>query len=77
MDTCTCVAKSLCCPPETVTTLFIGFIPIQNKNVKKEIRYEGARSPRDKKKTMHRDTEIRIGRQIPQTEKNHHGSDLG
>ena len=29
------------------------------------------------KKTMHRDTEIRIGRHIPQTEKNHHGSDLG
>ena len=30
MDTCVCVAESLCCPPETITTLLIGFTPIQN-----------------------------------------------
>ena len=28
MDTCTCMAKSLCCPPETITTLLIGYTPI-------------------------------------------------
>ena len=25
MDTCTCMAESLCCLPETVTTLLIGY----------------------------------------------------
>ena len=28
MDTCTCVAESLCCSPETITTLLISYIPI-------------------------------------------------
>ena len=28
MDACICVAKSLCCPPETVITLFISCTPI-------------------------------------------------
>ena len=31
MDTCTCMAESLFCPPETITTLLIGDTPIQNK----------------------------------------------
>ena len=31
MDTCICMAESLCCSPETITTLLIGFTPIQNK----------------------------------------------
>ena len=26
-----CMAESLCCPPETITTLLIGYTPIQNK----------------------------------------------
>ena len=26
------MAGSLCCPPETIMTLLIGYIPIQNKN---------------------------------------------
>ena len=26
------MAESLCCPPETITTLLIGYNPIQNKN---------------------------------------------
>ena len=30
MDTCMCVTGSLCCSPETVTTLLIGSTPIQN-----------------------------------------------
>ena len=29
-----CMAESLCCSAETITTLFIGYIPIQNKKVK-------------------------------------------
>ena len=30
MDTCICMAESLCCSPETITTLLIGYIPKQN-----------------------------------------------
>ena len=37
MDTCICVAESLCGPLETITTLLIGYSPIQNKKVKKII----------------------------------------
>ena len=29
MDTCICMAESLCCAPKTITTLLIGYIPIQ------------------------------------------------
>ena len=28
------MAESLCCSPETVTTLLIGYAPIQNKTLK-------------------------------------------
>ena len=31
MDTCICMAESLCCSPETTTTLLISCTPIQNK----------------------------------------------
>ena len=31
MDTCICMAESLCCSPETVTPLLIGYTSIQNK----------------------------------------------
>ena len=34
MDPCTCTAESLCCPLETITTLLIGYTPIQNKKFK-------------------------------------------
>ena len=37
MDTCVCMAASLRCSPETITTLLIGYIPIQNKKLKKHI----------------------------------------
>ena len=37
MDTCVCMAESLCCSPETVTTLLTGYIPIQNNKLKKKI----------------------------------------
>ena len=30
MDTCICMAESLCCSSETITTLLIGYIPKQN-----------------------------------------------
>ena len=29
-DTCICMAESLCCPPETIKTLLIGYTPTQN-----------------------------------------------
>ena len=31
MDTCICVAESLCCSPETITMMLISYMPIQNK----------------------------------------------
>ena len=34
MDTCEYMADSFCCSPETITTLLIGYIPVQNKNKK-------------------------------------------
>ena len=30
MDTCTCMAEALHCPPETITTLLIGYTPTEN-----------------------------------------------
>ena len=36
MDTCVCIAESLCCSPETITTLVISYTPIQNKKLKKK-----------------------------------------
>ena len=30
------MAESLRCPPEMITTLFIGYIPIKNKKLKKK-----------------------------------------
>ena len=33
-DTCVCTAESLCCPPETIIALLIGYTPIQNKKFK-------------------------------------------
>ena len=36
MDTCICMAESLCCPPETITTFLISYTPTQNKNLKKK-----------------------------------------
>ena len=38
MDTCICMAESLCCPPETIITLLIDYISIQNKKLKKKKR---------------------------------------
>ena len=36
MNTCICMAESLHCSLETITTLLIGCIPIQNKKLKKK-----------------------------------------
>ena len=36
MDTCICMVESLPCSPQTITTLFIGYTPIQNKKFKKK-----------------------------------------
>ena len=35
IDTYTCMAESLCCPPETLPTWLISYTPIQNKKLKK------------------------------------------
>ena len=35
METCIYMAESLRCSPENITTLLIGYTPIQNKNLKK------------------------------------------
>ena len=35
MGTCICMAESLHCPPETITTLLIGYTPVRNKKLKK------------------------------------------
>jgi len=34
MDTCICMAESLCCLPETIITLLNSYIPMQNKKFK-------------------------------------------
>ena len=34
MDTCICMAESLCCLPETITAWLISYIPTQNKKCK-------------------------------------------
>ena len=31
MDTRICMAESICCSPRTITTLLIGYTPIQNE----------------------------------------------
>ena len=36
MDTCICMAESLCCPPKTVTTLLIGPTPVEKKSLIKK-----------------------------------------
>ena len=36
MDSCIRMAKSICCPPETIITLLISYTPIQNKKLKKK-----------------------------------------
>ena len=39
MVTCICMVESLCCSPETITTMVIGYNPIQNKKFfKKSLR---------------------------------------
>ena len=39
MDTCTCTAKCLHCPPETNTTVLISYTSIKNKKLKKKKKY--------------------------------------
>ena len=36
MNTCVCVAESLSCPPETITSFLNGYTPMQNKKFKKK-----------------------------------------
>ena len=39
MDTCVCITESLCCLPETITTLFIGYTLTQIKILKNKIKH--------------------------------------
>ena len=36
VNTCTCMAESLCCSPETTTTLLTGYTLTQNKKFEKK-----------------------------------------
>ena len=47
MDTCICMAESLCCSPETLTTLLNGYTPIENKKFKKKNLKERSEKERD------------------------------
>ena len=40
MDTCVCTAESLCCPPETITTLLINYTSTQNTTFLKKMLIE-------------------------------------
>ena len=40
MDTDACIAESLCCPPESITTLLAGYTPGQRKSLKKKKKEE-------------------------------------
>ena len=51
MDTCICMAESLCCPPETITTLLINCSPIENKNFKKQTKNKRKKKKLAKQKT--------------------------
>jgi len=41
MDSCRCMAESLCCPPESVTILLTGYTVIQNQNLLEKERVVG------------------------------------
>ena len=36
-DTCMCMAKSLCCPPESITAMLISYMLIKNKKLNNKI----------------------------------------
>ena len=48
MDTCICMAESLCYSRKTVTTLLIGYTPIQNKKLKKKKKKVCTKSTQEK-----------------------------
>ena len=43
MDIGICMAESLSCSPETITTLLIGYTPIQNKKFKRKKKKDDSR----------------------------------
>ena len=40
------MAESLCCPPETITTLLLGYTPIHNKKLKRRTGIRGEKQLR-------------------------------
>ena len=59
MDTCICLAESLCCPPETVTTLLIGYIPIQNNKFFKRKKMLSIKKKKERKKEKTRNLSLK------------------
>ena len=45
MDTCICMAESLHCSSETITTLLNGYIPGENKQFKLKKKREISKNP--------------------------------
>ena len=53
MDTYICMAKSLPCSPEIITTLLIGYTSIQNKKLKKT-----NKAPTTKKNVLEKEVQL-------------------
>jgi hypothetical protein len=51
IDTCLCMADSLCCPPETIIALSIGCTPIQIKKFFKKQGFLKKKDFRQKERT--------------------------
>ena len=60
MDTCTCTAESLCCSPETITTILIDYIAQLVKNLpamqETRVRSLGRKDPLEKEMAIYSST---------------------
>ena len=69
MDTCTCTAESLCCSPETITTILIDYIAQLVKNLpamqETRVRSLGQKDPLEKEMATYSST---LAWEIPRTE---------
>ena len=69
MDTCTCTAESLCCSPETITTILIDYIAQLVKNLpamqETRVRSLGRKDPLEKEMAIYSST---LAWEIPRTE---------
>ena len=58
---CICMAESLCCVPETITTLLIGYTPILKKKFKKVWRHSPYTKPPSQRDQVEREVGGGIG----------------